>query len=251
MMWSSARGLLAGLRRRLWIAVAVVVLVAAVAVARYAGPGAGARHRYVATQTLVVTVVPPDGGGAFATADARQMERTIALQLTTSAALRDPALDTAIMARFNADGGQVGTVNAQAVAGALTATQDGNRVTLAARWPNPAGAGTLARAATEVLVSDPGLLPDAASANREGGSLRILADGAAIGPALDPGPEVAARARLLETLVLGLFGGAGLALAVDTWMTRREVLAAARQGEREGEGEMGGSSQAAQLKVRG
>lgn len=241
MMWSSARAVLAGwlaaLWRRLWIAAAVAVLVAAVAVARYAGPGAAGRHRYLATQTLVISVMPPDGGGALATAGARQMEGTIALELATPAGLGAPALDRAVAARFGTPGGPGGTAEARAVAQALTATHDGNAVTLTARWTSPEGAVALLRAATGTLTSDVGLLPGAEAVSAEGGSLRVLVEGAATGPRLDPGPEDAARARLLETLALGLCGGVALALSVEARARRQGVTASAPQPSLAGLGE--------------
>ena len=230
---SHVRALAGALGRRWWIALTAFALVAVVALVRYAGPGSAARHRYLSSQTLTVSVLPPDGGGAYAAMLAQQTADNLGGQITLPAVLSAGDFDRAVAAQVAADRSEVAArfgaqaaarlagLSADVVSGALTANHTDDQVSLTARWPTPAGAWALATAAGQVLNANPALIPPASPGLADGASVRIVLDGSATAPTLDPGPEQAARARLAETLVLGLILGVGLALLVAVWETRR------------------------------
>lgn len=233
--WLSVRSVVTGARRHLWMAALVFALVAVVALLRYAGPDAAARHRYIAAQALTVRVLPSDAGGTGAQASAQQLVELVARQISSGQVLTSPAFTRAVAQRLATDRQQVtsrygagaaatlSTVDARAVATALTASHIADRVTLTARWPSAVGAWALVVAAGETLEAGPASVLGPAAQPTEGATLRVLRDGAATEPALDPAPERAALARLLETLLLGLLGGTLVATLAAWWESRRAV----------------------------
>jgi hypothetical protein len=236
MVQSGAREAVAALRRQLWVAILVIVLVIMIAVVRYGGTAAS-RQQYIATQSLAVQVLPASGGSTYAAVYAQQLADQLSRALASGTPLADLAFDRAVAAQIDKDRDQVGArfgaavvialanLDPRAVAGALTATQASDEVVLTARWQTPAGAWALATAAGEVLRTQPGVALGALPADMDGVSLRVVPQGAVNAPAFDPAPERAARARLLETILLGLVGGLALAYAVDRWPVWRRALA--------------------------
>jgi hypothetical protein len=236
MVRTGARQAVAAVRRQLWVAVLVTVLVIVLAVVRYGG-AAALRPQYMATQALVVQLLPPSGGGAYTAASAGQLADQLSRHLAGGALLAMPVFDRAVAAQIDKDRDQVGArfgaaavialtaVDPRTVEGALTAAQASDEVIITARWQTPAGAWALATAAGEVLTADPGLALGALPASADGASVRVVRRGAATAPALDPTLESAARARLLETILLGLVGGLALAYSVDRWPVWRRALA--------------------------
>lgn len=236
MMRSGAREAVAALRRQLWVVVLVTALVAGVAILHYGGTAAS-REQYTATQSLAVQILPASGGSTYAAAYAQQLADQLSRALASGAPLAAPAFDRAVAAQIDKDRDQVGArfgatavitltdFDPRAIGGALSATQASDEVTITARWQTPAGAWALATAAGEVLTADPELPLGSLPADMDGASLRVVPQGAVTAPALDPAPESAARARLLETILLGLIGGLALAYAVDRWPIWRRALA--------------------------
>jgi hypothetical protein len=225
---SAAREVLAAMRRQLWVAVLVTMLVAVLAIIRYGSVSSASRQQYTATQALVVQVLPPGGGGAYA-ATAQQLADQLNSILASGAPLATPGFTRAVAAQIDKDRDQVGArfgaraataltgFDSHAVQVALTTSQAGENVVVTARWSTAAGAWALAKAAGEVLVANPGLALGALPADMDGASLRVVPQGAVTAPVHDPAPEDAARARLVETILLGLAVGLALAYAADRW----------------------------------
>ncbi len=238
-MRSEAREAMAAVRRQLRVVALVTTLVTVIAIIRY-GITAASREQYTATQALVVQVLPASGGSTYAVANAQQLADRLSRELASGAPLAAPAFDRAVAAQIDTDRDQVGArfgatavsaltdFDPHAVGGTLTATQASDEVIVTARWQTPAGAWALATAAGEVLTADPELPLGSLPADTDGASLRVVPQGAVTAPTLDPAPESAARARLLETILLGLVGGLALAYAADRWPIWRRALAERR-----------------------
>jgi hypothetical protein len=98
------------------------------------------------------------------------------------------------------------------------------RIQVTARASSAAGAWLLATAAGQALADEAGqssaAADAAADAASQGITVRALLDGAASAPARDPAPGASARARLAETLLLGLAGGILLVAGASVWDTR-------------------------------
>jgi hypothetical protein len=235
MVRSGALRVVGAVRRQLWAAALVIAVVSAIAIMRYAGPGAAARQRYVASQTLVVQALPPDGGGVYAAATTQALGERLALELAAGAPVSQLAFGRATAAQVAQDHALVAAhfgagsaapldiLGAQVVADALSASVSGDRVTVTSHWPTAAGAWALVNAAGETLTADPDGMLGPMPAAPEGASLRVVALGPVTSPALDPAPGQAARLRLVETLLLGLVGGVAVAFVLDQWpMWRRD-----------------------------
>ncbi len=232
MMWSGWRDGVGALRRRWWVAAGVFAFVALLALMRYAGPGASARHQYLSSQVVVVSVLPPDSGGTYASARAQSLAVSLATSLASHDTLSAPAFDRAVVARVAADrphlhvpagsslAALLDALDAPAVAAALSATDAGDHVTITARSPNATAAWIFASAAGETLAEDPMLVVPTSAPLDAGMTVRLLRDSVATSPALDPAPESAARTRLWQTLLLGLLSALGLALLTDLWERR-------------------------------
>jgi hypothetical protein len=232
MMWSSWRDGVGALRRRCWVAAGVFALVALLALVRFAGPGSSARHQYVSSQVIVVSVLPPDSGGTYASARAQSLAASLATSLASHDTLSAPAFDRAVVARVAADrphlnvpagsslAALLDALDAPAVAAALSATDAGDHVTITARSPNATASWIIASAAGETLAADPTFAIPASTPVDVGLTVRLLRERVAASPALDPAPEVAARARLWQTLLLGLLSAIGLSLFIDLWERR-------------------------------
>jgi hypothetical protein len=215
--------------RWLWGGALVVVLVALFAAARYLHDTS--RPVYLATQTLVVSALPPSGGGAWVGAAADQAAAQVTVASGEAAALSSPpslhaiaahaqADQALVQARFGASGAHASQgLNVQAP-GAIVVAHDGVRIQVTARASSAAGAWLLATAAGQALADAAGQSPTAADAASQGITVRALLDGAASAPVRDPAPGASARARLVETLLLGLAGGILLVAGASVWDAR-------------------------------
>ena len=216
-------------RRWLWSGVLVVVFVALFAAVRYVRDTR--QPVYLATQTLMVSALAPSGGGAWGGAAADHAAAQVTVAYGGSTALSSTQARRAIaahaqadqalaQARFGASGARAAQgLNAQA-SGAIVVAHSGVRISVTARASSAAGAWLLATAAGQTLADEAAQSPAAADAASQGITLRALLDGAASAPVRDPAPVASARARLVETLLLGLAGGLLLLAAVSVWDAR-------------------------------
>jgi hypothetical protein len=232
-------------RRWLWAGVLVVVVVALLGAARYVKDVR--QQVFVATQVVVVSVLPPDGGGAWSSAAADDAALQAAVAYGGATALDSAAALQALAAQERADQtlatahfGQIGPGAVQGLdtvaPGAITVTHDGARIMVTARAGTAPGAWLLAMAGGQTLADEVARFQSAAQAAGQGASLRTVLNGAPSEPVRDPAPGVAARLRLVQTLLLGLVGGMLLVVAACAWDVRGRGPGAAvlRVGAAEG-----------------
>lgn len=215
-------------RRWLWAGVVLTALVALLAAARYVRDAR--QPAYLATQTLIVSALAPSGGGAAAGAAADHAAAQVAVAYGGSPALGSARTLAAVAAQVRADGelaaGRFGASAARAAGvearapGALVVTHDGGRIAVTGHASSAAGAWLLATAAGQTLAREAAQSPEAAEAAGQGVTVRVLLAGTASAPVADPAPVASARARLVETLLLGLAGGALVVLGASAWDPR-------------------------------
>lgn len=211
------------LARRLWIALALTLVVAAGAMILYARPSASWWHAYIATQAVRIAVTTGSATSTYDAYLAHQEAEGLARDVASGALFSSAAFDeavvaelatqhTALVARFGT--GAPSGVAMSDVAGALTATNNGDIVTISCRWSSAAGANALLSAATSILTNTDDLraLAPAGEVAQCPNVALAQPTGSFIAAHSDPSVADAARQELLARITLGaLFG---LAIAV-------------------------------------
>jgi hypothetical protein len=217
--------------RWLWAGALIVVVVSALAGVRYIR--SAHQFAYLATQTLLVSALPPTTGGAFTVAAAAKAAEHLAIGFGTPSALTAPGFTSRVAVQAQADRGLVsarfGTsaagvvdeLTAQAIARSVDLSHDGNTITLTAHWQSAAGAWALATATGQTLAANAMASSDTTALLQDDISLRMLPQSMVAVPVRDPAPAAAARTRLLETIGLGLMGGVLLIVVAVSWDLRQ------------------------------
>lgn len=212
------------LARWWWLGACLFALVAVGALLRAYGPAAG--RVYLSSAATTIVALPPAGEQSALDASLLwQHEEATARHLARSGYLNTPAFGAATASQVDRDAGAPQRLDPQQVAGALSATHDGNALRLTVRWPGPQ-ARAIASAAAEVLGTEAatGALPTEDRAHLAVRD-RVDVTEAASAPVLDPAAE---RARVLD-LASRLGAGILLALAAAAaaaWIDSRRGAAA-------------------------
>lgn len=186
-----------------------------------AGAGAGYARtpaRYVATQHLIIALLPP---GQITAPERERLDgraADIARTVASPEFLASRVFATALSQRFSVLQGPHAPASPspeQAVA-ALSAVHIGARVTITARDSSPTWARLLAESATQVLAQQVDqLLPQASDA-----TIRIIADPPPPSVTRDAAADAAARALLLTQLALAAVTALLSVLAL-AWLSAR------------------------------
>lgn len=213
--------------RRRWHLVAVAFIVVVVgSLWQYAGPSAASRQMYVARQALRIAVLPAGAPTTYDDYLATQQEAAIARALAQGSALANPALDAPILARaplylphsYSVTSASP-ALTATAIGQALSATNSGSEIALAARWSSAAVAQALIKAAGDVIIhADSALLLSGVSlpaTSLTNATVSFSLVGAASQPTPDATSDANAWQVAISRIALGVLAGLLLVYVVE------------------------------------
>jgi hypothetical protein len=176
-------------------------------------------HTYLATQTLRIVVLPPDGGATYTAADAQDQENVIARDLASDALLSSTAFISNVLHALP-PGARPGTIQHD-----LRVSHSENFVILTASAGSPADAATLANAAAHALSTIGAALP-LPSGELDAASVRVDVGASPVSVVEDLASE---RAQASMVVAKGAFA----ALAILVVLAALVAAGTRRRGEDE------------------